>query len=39
MEKGFIKQRNKKKNILIRLLDWIVKGNKREAEKGNLCKS
>ncbi len=37
MGKGFIKE--KKKNILIRLLDWIVKGTKREAEKGNLCKS
>jgi len=39
MGKDFIKERNKKKNILMRLLDWISKGNKREAEKGNLCKS
>jgi len=39
MGKGFIKEKNKKKNFLIRLLGWIVKGNKREAEKGNLCKS
>lgn len=31
--------KKKKKNIMIRFLEWIIRGNKREAKKGNLCKS
>ncbi len=29
----------KKKNILIRILEWIIDGNKKAAESGALCKS
>lgn len=32
-------KKKNKKNIMIRFLEWIVRGNKRAAEKGNLCKS
>ena len=33
-----VKQKHKK-SIMIRFLEWIVRGNKRAAEKGSLCKS
>jgi len=29
----------KKKNFLIRLFEWIAKGNKKAAEKGKFCPS
>jgi hypothetical protein len=39
MNKRFIKGKKKKKNIVIRFMEWIIQGNKRAAEKGTLCKS
>jgi hypothetical protein len=32
-------QKRTKKNFLVRLLEWIAKGNKKAAQKGELCKS
>ena len=29
----------KKKNIVVRFLEWIARENKREIKKGNLCPS
>jgi len=29
----------KKKNLWVRLLNWITKANKKAAQKGDLCKS
>jgi len=34
-----MKDKKNKKNIVVRFLKWIIRGNKRAAEKGNLCKS
>jgi hypothetical protein len=34
-----VKDKKKKKNIVVRFLEWIVKGNKKAAEKGSICKS
>jgi hypothetical protein len=31
--------KKKKKNILIRILEWISAGNKKAAEKGAICRS
>jgi hypothetical protein len=39
MNKGLIKEKKKKKNIVIRFMEWIIQGNKKAAEKGTLCKS
>jgi len=34
-----MKEKKNKKNIMIRFLEWLARGNKKQAEKGNLCKS
>jgi len=33
------KRTKKKKNLLVRLLEWIAKGNKKAIQKGEFCKS
>ncbi len=33
------KNKSKKKNFFIRFLEWISKGQKRAAEKGDFCQS
>jgi hypothetical protein len=32
-------RKKKKKNIMIRLLEWLSRGNKKAAQSGGLCKS
>ena len=39
MNTSFMKDKKKKKNIIIRFMEWIIRGNKRAAQKGDLCKS
>jgi len=39
MGKSIMKDKKKKKNIVVRFMEWIIKGNKRAAENGSLCKS
>jgi hypothetical protein len=39
IEKRTQKRTQKKKNFLVRLVEWIAKGNKKAAQKGQLCKS
>jgi len=34
-----MKETKKKENILVRFFNWIIKGNKKAAEKGDLCQS
>ena len=34
-----MKDKKKKKNIVIRFMEWIIRGNKKAAENGTLCKS
>lgn len=34
-----IKNNKMKKNLMVRFLEWIVRGNKKAAQKGDLCKS
>ncbi len=34
-----MEDKKKKKNILIRILEWISAGNKKAAEKGAICRS
>jgi len=39
VNKSFIKEKKKKKNIVIRFMEWIIKGQKKAAEKGDFCRS
>lgn len=40
LKKGRVMQdKKKKKNILIRILEWISAGNKKAAESGKICRS
>jgi len=39
MNKIFAKDKKKKKNVMARFLEWVARGNKKQAQKGNLCKS
>lgn len=32
-------EKKKKKNAVVRFLEWISRGNKQAAQKGDLCKS
>lgn len=34
-----MKDKKKKKNSVIRFMEWIIRGNKKAAENGTLCKS
>lgn len=34
-----MEDKKKKKNILIRILEWISTGNKKAAERGTVCRS
>jgi len=34
-----MEDKKKKKNILIRILEWIAAGNKKAAENGTICRS
>jgi len=34
-----MKDKKKKKTMITRFMEWIVKGNKKAAQKGDLCKS
>jgi len=39
MDKNFMKKKKKKKNIVIRFMEWIIRGQKKAAEKGDFCRS
>ncbi|RLB94331.1 MAG: hypothetical protein DRH26_01540 [Deltaproteobacteria bacterium] len=39
MDKSFIKDKKKKKNIFIRFMEWIIRGQKKAVEKGDFCRS
>lgn len=34
-----MKEKKTKKNIMVRFLAWIARGNKKAAQKGELCQS
>jgi hypothetical protein len=34
-----MEEKKKKKNILIRILEWISLGNRKAVEKGTICRS
>jgi len=39
MNKDNIKKKKKKKNFVIRFMEWIIEGQKRAAKKGDICSS
>ncbi len=39
MNKSKVKDKKKKKNIVVRFMEWMIEGQKRAAEKGDICKS
>jgi len=40
LKKGrLMEDKKKKKNILIRILEWIATGNKKAVESGKVCRS
>jgi len=39
MNEKKIKHEKKKKNMMIRFMEWIIKGQKKAAEKGDICSS
>jgi hypothetical protein len=34
-----MKDTKKKKNIMVRFMEWVIKGNKKAAQKASLCQS
>ncbi len=39
MSRKKITEKSEKKSFITRFLEWIIKGNKKAAAKGKLCKS
>ena len=39
MNKSKIKDKKKKKNFVVRFMEWMLEGQKRAAEKGITCNS
>jgi hypothetical protein len=39
MGKRLYERYKKEKNIMVRFMEWIIRGNKKAAENGKLCKS